>query len=200
MGAYYFCYTEDGTDAEEVFGKLCRNAEREYGDNMYNGTISTTSLRHIHHNDKPYTKTYENKMYKRYGSSDNGSKWSCDCEDLGIIGYEVKKLTHKRVPQGKGAYITIYKVISIDDYDSDIGKAFPSKKEAEEYLKNHFAEYTGTVEIVEKKIWKPSCDGTKTVGTYKVETRVVKKKPSRPAKESIITPIHRYMFHGWAAE
>lgn len=102
--------------------------------------------------------------------------------------------------RGKLTYITIYKILSYDDYDSDIGKAFPSKKEAEEYLKNHFAEYTGTVEIVEKKIWKPSCDGTKTVGTYKVETKVVKKKPSRPAKGSIITPIHRYMFHGWAAE
>ena len=203
MGARYFCCTADGTDAAEVFNSLRADAEEEYGRDSYNGTISTTSLRIVHHNNKPYTKTYENKMRKKCDGSEDTPKWSCDCEDLGIIGYEVKKLVHKRVPQSKGTYKTVYNICC--DEDVYLGRAhvkqnFASKKEAEDYLKKHFSEIRGAAEIVESKIWDASYDGRKTVSAYNVETKMYKKRPVKAAAGSIVKPIHRYLFHGWAAE
>lgn len=85
MGAVNFINFETGKTAREAFDKLVAKAEKRYGDNPYNGTISTTSL-----SSKPakvirkrYTKNAMKEAAKVAESDDWGEKWESRAIDCG---------------------------------------------------------------------------------------------------------------------
>ena len=92
MGAVNFVHVMTGYDVEEAFNILVAEAEREYGDDIYNGTISTTSLSPVFSLkfDK-YRPENGVKAYRLIEKEDFGEKWLSKPIDLGVMHYEVYK-------------------------------------------------------------------------------------------------------------
>ena len=204
MGACTFREEAYGESAKKVYDLLCSEAEEEYGDDCYNGTISTTYFCKISKSfDKP-TLTNEKKANKFIREHlEKIDKRDCYCVDLGIDHYEivtVKKQSPKvSSPKFKKKYVVHYSTEGFRS-NKEKTKSFDSKKEAEnftmkEQLSNPEDSIFVTTEYVVVK-------GNNTISTMKVEitTKKTMSKSLKQMPNRIVKPIHKYIFYGWAAE
>lgn len=96
MGAISFTKTGYGKDLKSAYQNVVDMAIEEYGNNCYNGTISTTygcsKVYGVVDENTSWTKTKEGKAYKAaYKMLDNMEKRECKAIDLGKVS---NRITH----------------------------------------------------------------------------------------------------------
>lgn len=198
MGACNFDLTWDGTNYKDGFTFLSQEAMHEYGWDAYNGTISTTSLVGTPHKiAERYSKTAERKAQQWLENHDWGRKWECRVLDLGVVGYEVSKFV--KVPHTKADAQFQTRYVAYAD-EREIG-TYKTAAEARKELERAIAlpRYARTEYFhVEKKAVRVSGKSTTTVA-YERQTRVVKTKPKTAPRGTTVTPVHRFLYYGWAS-
>lgn len=83
MGAEWFCNRASGKNAREAFDKLCEIAIHNYGNDPYNGTISTCSMGKCTLTFDKYESENVNKAIEHIKETDYGNKWYANYVDLG---------------------------------------------------------------------------------------------------------------------
>lgn len=226
MGATNFEHECDAYDAKAAFRILSVSARREYGEDCYNGTISTCSFGHV--TAKTYgktgkvTKTSLKKAYDLVERDDWGRKWYCDAIDCGVKEWHV--ITLKKVPHTKATvqFRTVFTimvdgipygissagVIDIANYSSIVATQpselgdFKTQAEANKELKRLIAygklNDAREVEIVKRAI--PTSGKASNVAIkYTRDVRVLKSKPKSVPDGAIVKELHTYVLYGWAS-
>lgn len=97
MGACSFMKESYGKDYKDAYNNAVESAIRYYGENPYNGTISTTCgcrklYCEIDGSNSNWTKTREKKAYEiAYKKLDDLEKYECMVIDLGRVS---NRITH----------------------------------------------------------------------------------------------------------
>lgn len=205
MGATNVWYAAEGASYEEEFEKLRREAEREYGWDEYNGTISTMFLSRrpvVKISDK-FGATSEKKAFKHMEDDGWGmGKRECHVLDLGIIGWEVA--AYEKVPRTSAvaaevSYQTFF-VGYADNREICCEKtAAAAKSKVKAYMESHQSDPVSRyhVEKEARKMRNGRLDPDACACSFAMErkVRITKSKP----KSASAKPIHRWMFYGWAA-
>ena len=199
MGAMSFYVTECGKDEYEAFSKLVKEAQREYGEDMYNGTISTTKLV----GDpvviaKEFSDESEDAGCKYAKKNNYGEKWESRCLDLGVTEYVVttvkKTVIRKRAPL---VFRTRYILEEIrDGVIASVGKPFKTKQEAEDAAIKRAIE-SGTLVVASRT--KVPTKGRDVVSFVESDVRHYKELPKDLPEGASVAEIHMYGFYGWAA-
>lgn len=198
MGAVNFYVTECGRNEYEAFSKLVEAAQREYGEDMYNGTISTTTLV----GDpvviaKEFSDKSENAGYEYAKKNNYGEKWESRCLDLGVKEYTVAtvKKTHSRPRQSRVCLQYILEECK-DGVVTAIGKPFEIREEAEEAAMKRAIE-NGTRVVVREV--KALVNGKDVVSYVDPDVQHYEELPKNLPKGAVVSEIHMYGFYGWAA-
>ena len=196
MGATNFLNEWRGANFQDGFAELKQQAEWEYGDNPYNGTLSTTRLsgREPRRIADRYSETARKRALKFLDQRSWGDKWVCEVLDLGVVEYEVA--TYKKVPQkAEARWETRYAVCE----NGRRVKTLKTVVEARAFLERRIAVADGsvdsyTVEKVPENVSGGSCVAT----LYERQVRRYKTKPKRIPSGAVCVPIHVWWFYGWA--
>jgi hypothetical protein len=183
MGATQFRNSGRGKSAQDVFTRLQDAAEREYGDDPYNGTISTVpGVRDLTDEWKKSKKDLDSFIEKKL---DEGRKYDCFaiCTHQPVTNSnKIKTQVEHIVTPGTKKWVLKYVVY---DYynDRQIG-SYNTKGDAVKAARAHTekTQYRTSVSM-EKKLEKGSCEVAKI--TYKT---------SSEEKDG------QWIFFGWAAE
>lgn len=199
MGASNFVMTWTGTDYEQGYRELCRETEFEYGHDYYNGTISTTHLsrRQPTKIAERWSATADKRANKFIDEHDGGVKWECRVLDLGVTGYEVAKFV--KVPHTSADVQFQTRFVAYAD-EQEIG-TYKTAAEARAALEKVIGlrKYAKTQCFhVEKKPVKV-CGTSTTTCAYERQVRIAKTKPKTTPKGTTVTPIHKFVYYGWAA-
>lgn len=199
MGAVNFYVTACGKDEREAFNKLVAEAMKEYGEDEYNGTISTTELV----GDpvviaREFSDESENAGYEYAKKNDYGEKWESGCLDLGVTEYIVttaqKTLIQDRVsPVFETRYILEE---FINGVVRSVGKPFETEQEAEDAAAQRAIE-SGT-RVVVCKATVPT-KGRDVVSFVDPDVQHYKKLPKDLPEGASVAEIHMYGFYGRAA-
>jgi len=226
MGATNFEHECDAYDAKEAFRTISDSARREYGEDCYNGTISTCSFGRV--TAKTYGKTGKvtptsmKKAHDFIERHDWGHKWYCDAVDCGVKEWHV--ITLKKVPHTKATvqFRTVF-TIMVDGIPYGLSPAgvvdyayyasltatqasergdFKTQAEANKELKRLIAHGklndAHEVEIVKRAI--PTSGKASNVAIrYVRDTRVLKNKPKSVPDGAIVKELHTYVLYGWAS-
>ena len=202
MGSRAFKKMALGENASKVYDELVRDAIEEYGEDRYNGTISTTSFYGI---SKKYDKPTEANKKKAYAFIEKEidevvDKRDCYCVDLGIDHYEVvtikKEINKPKItPMFKKMFVVHYW-----KYDMEKEKSFSSKREAESFA---FEKKMGNpdypVSITQDYVLVKG-DNTVSVINVEITHKKTMTKQLKPMPNRTVKAIHKYIFYGWAAE
>lgn len=198
MGAQAFTRLAKGTSAREVFDMLCEDARYEYGNDSYNGTISTTNLRRVTKVADKYSETSKKKGYKMVEEDDYGQKWECDCLDLGVVEYKVttvKKVTEH--PKKTADYKMMFCVCKA--YNNDVIKKCKTKKEADDWAVDYIGKNTND-SLVVRKMYVNVNSGSDITTSFDKTVKTYKSKPNlKPMTGRTVEAVHMYLFYGWAA-
>jgi hypothetical protein len=198
MGAISFCKTVEGTNINDVYERLVKDAIRTHGDDSYNGTISTCHL------NSRATKSYSNYSIKNekesmkwIAESENyGEKWEARYVDLGVIGYDVVSIKKKTIKSN--AEFKMQYCVYEDTYSSDnklLAHKDTKKAADDEAIK--FA-LKGKNVIVKKDYIKIKGDNITT--KFEVIKKRYKSKPKMQESDTKkIIPIRKFILYGWAA-
>lgn len=201
MGATNFIESIDATSARDGYEALCRQAEFECGHDPYNGTISTCGFYGVAHTTgERHTKTSEKKAMAIIEREDYGRKREARAIDCGVVGYRIDKMV--KVPHTKADAIfqTVF-TVRVTRYDGstvDEGD-YKTQAEANARLSAILPRYVkaDAVEVVKRS---KKVKGKSTVATrYERQSRIAKTKPKTTPKGTVVTPIHHYIYYGWAA-
>lgn len=198
MGATEFANTWTGTDYKQGFRELCDQATFEYGNDPYNGTISTTHLSHRrpHKVADRYTKTADKKAQAYLEKVDYGERWETRVIDLGVCGYEVARFVKVPHTSADAQFQTRY-VAYADERELGTYKTAAEARAALEKAialpRNAKVSYFH----VEKKAVKVSGKSTTTCA-YERQVRIMKSAPKTIPKGATVTPIHKFVFYGLA--
>lgn len=197
MGATEFAITWTGTDYKQGFRELRDQATFEYGNDPYNGTISTTGLcGRPHKVADRYTKTAEKKAQAYIEKVDYGEKRKTHVIDLGVCGYEVARFVKVPHTSADAQFQTRY-VAYADERELGTYKTAAEARAALEKAialpRNASVSYFH----VEKKTVKVSGKSTTTCA-YERQVRVMKSAPKTTPKGATVTPIHKFVFYGLA--
>ena len=181
MGACSFVNRGSGKSAQEVFRRLQENAERQHGDDIYNGTISTVP------GFKDLTSTWEKigKDTNRFIGDilDGANKYDCFsiCVRKPVENKnKTKSQVEHIVTPGTKKWVLKYVVY---DYDHQLG-SYNTKGDAVKAARAHTEKtFKSTSIIMEKKLEKGNSQVARI--TYKQST---KEKDGH------------YIFFGYAAE
>ena len=198
MGMMSFYVTECGKDKYEAFNKLVKEAQREYGEDMYNGTISTTDLV----GDpvviaKKFSAESEHAGYEYAKKNNYGEKWESRCLDLGVKEYIVAtvKKTHSRPRQSRVCTQYILEEFK-DGVAASIGKPFEIREEAEDAAMQRAIENGTRVVVRETQVLVKGKD----VVTYmNPDVQHYEKLPKDLPEGAVVSEIHVYGFYGLAA-
>lgn len=202
MGAEVFLHNIEAYDASSAFTTLVRNAEDEYGDRSYNGTISTCSMGRVRILSNTWSESVEEKAMKIVEDEDYGHKWTASVLDLGVVGYDVITTT-KTAPtiKKKAVYKTQYAVMCIPPsypIQEKFEKGFDSKKDADAYAIKLALEHQENEYFVAKRPVNTN-NGDDVVSKIKVSVVRKEKKPRSTPKNGVVRPVHKYIFYGWAS-
>jgi hypothetical protein len=181
MGACQFTNSGRGKSAKDVFTKLQDAATREYGDDSYNGTISTVPGFHDITNDwKNSKKELNNFIAERL---DRANKYDCFCICTNP-SVENKNKTKSQVEHivtpGTKKWVLKYVVYT---YDHQLG-SYNTKGDAVKAARVHTEKtFKSTSIVMEKKLEKGNSQVAKI--TY---------------KRSINEKDGEYVFFGYASE
>ena len=199
MGMISFYVTECGRDEYDAFSKLVREAQREYGEDMYNGTISTTELI----GDpvviaKEFSDESEDAGCKYAKKNNYGEKWESRCLDLGVTEYIVTTIKKTLVPERETFMFEIGYILEEirDGIVATVGMPFESKQEAEDAAAQRAIE-SGT-RVVVCKATVPT-KGRDVVSYVDPDVQHYKKLPKDFPEGASVAEIHMYGFYGWAA-
>ena len=200
MGACNFADEWTGVDYKQGYDELCRQARFMYGNDPYNGTIDTmrlSSRRPTKIADR-YTKTADKKALKFLEEHEYGIKWECRVLDLGVVGYEIAKFVKVPHTKADAQFQTRY-VAYADEYEFG---TYKTATETRATLEKAIAQprYSKTEYFhVERKSVKVAGKSTTAVA-YERQTRITKTKPKTTPKGATVTPVHKFIYYGWAAE
>lgn len=226
MGATNFEHECDAYEAKEAFRALVVSARREYGEDCYNGTISTCNFGRVtastYGKNGKVTKTSLKKAYDLVERNNWGHKWDCDAIDCGVKEWHV--ITLKKVPHTKATvqFRTVF-TITVDGIPYGISSAgvldiaqyasivatqpselgdFQTQAEANKELKRLIAygrlNDAHEVEIVKRAI--PTSGKASNVAIkYTRDVRVLKSKPKSVPEGAIVKELHTYVLYGWAS-
>lgn len=201
MGATNFVCEIDATTARDGFDALCHEATFEYGHDSYNGTISTCHFYGTAHTTgERFTKTSMKKAMGIIEREDYGRKWEARAIDCGVVGYRIDRMV--KVPHTKADAIfqTVFSVMVTreDGRESNEGD-YKTQAEANKALEHVLARNPRAVSIEVVKRSK-MVKGKSAVATrYERQSRVAKTKPKTTPKGATVTPIHHYVYYGWAS-
>lgn len=199
MGAVNFYVTACGKDEREAFNKLVAEATREYGEDEYNGSISTTELV----GDpvviaKEFSDESEDAGCKYAKENNYGEKWESRCLDLGVTEYLVttvkKTLIQDRVsPVFETRYI-------LEEFTNgvvmSVGKPLETEQEAEDAAMKRAIESKTRVVVREVKV---PVKGKDVVSYVDPDVRHYEKLPKDLPEGATVSEIHVYGFYGKAA-
>ena len=199
MGATNFIHKVHGNDPYKLFEMLVSEAEREYGEDSYNGTISTCSYGNIVKRFDKYTVANEKKAMAYIDEKEGGQKWFANVIDLGVVQWEVTTIKKKTNSNSKPVYRMKYVVVQKKSYfEIEDLKGFDTKLEADNYALKEFVKHPNNNYFVEKKSVKVSGDSVST--TFEKVVKVYKTKPNlKKLDNRVIEPIHKYIIFGMAA-
>jgi hypothetical protein len=154
MGACQFENRGRGKSAQDVFTRLVENAEREYGDDPYNGTISTVSgFRDITEEYKRSSKDIQRFINDKF---ENANKRDCFaiCTHPPVANKnKTKTQVEHIVTPGTKKWVLRYVVYTLGNY---VG-GYATKGEAVKAARVHTEKYFVTTAIhIEKKLEKGS--------------------------------------------
>lgn len=198
MGMRSFYVTECGKDEHEAFSKLVEAAQREYGDDMYNGTISTTELVGAPVViAKKFSDKSENAGSEYAKKNNYGEKWESRCLDLGVKEYTVAtvKKTHSRPRQSRVCLQYILEEFK-DGVVTAIGKPFEIREEAEDAAVQRAIENGTRVVVREADVL---VQGKDVVTYMNADVQHYEKLPKDLPEGAVVSEIHVYGFYGWAA-
>ena len=199
MGAMNFYVTECGKDEHEAFSKLVKEAKREHGEDMYNGTISTTDLVGAPVViAKKFSDKSENAGYEYAKKNNYGEKWESRCLDLGVKEYIVTTVKKTLVPERETFIFEIGYILEEirDGIVASVGKPFETKQEAEDAAAQRAIE-SGT-RVVVCKATVPT-KGREVVSYVDPDVRHYEKLPQNLPEGAVVSEIHMYGFYGLAA-
>ena len=199
MGEVNFYLTECGIDEREAFDKLVTEATLQYGEDEYNGSISTTELV----GDpvviaREFSDKSEDAGYEYAKKNNYGEKWESRCLDLGVTEYIVttvkKTLIQDRVsPVFETRYI-------LEEFTNgvvmSVGKPFETEQEAEDAAIKRAIESKTRVVVREAKML---VKGKDIVSYVDPDVRHYEKLPKDLPEGATVSEIHVYGFYGWAA-
>lgn len=190
MGAIKFYETASAATAQEAFGMLRSQAVEEYGNDPYNGTISTTDLV-----GEPviiarkYSKRSENAGYKYAEQHAFGEKWEARALDLGVMKYRIttaEKLDLSGAPEPEFAV----------RYEAD-NRTYETQEQAEQAAMQIAQNYGHNVSVC--KVYVP-VSGSNIVSQIVADAEECEKLPGRLPAGAKVEKIHMWAFYGWAAE
>jgi hypothetical protein len=198
MGACGFCEHIEGYNAGECFDRLVSDAISEYGNDPYNGTISTCSMGRVKTISKKYSNAVNEKAMKMIQDEDYGRKWVASVLDLGVVGYDIISITKKApTTKTKAKYVQKYAVIRDEERGEKVIASFDSKTEADEKaIKLTMDNPLKTYFVAKRPVNINNGDDTVTNIIVKRERR---EKPLKPNKNRIVKEVHKYIFYGLAA-
>jgi hypothetical protein len=152
MGAIDFIIRQKGTDANDAYTTAVEEAIEEYGNDLYNGTISTTS--HLFDITKQYRESKKSKEDFIHDILDRASKRTCYCiEEKAPVKNESKiksKIEHNFV-KGASKWDLYYNVYAGWD-DSIFVKALKTKTEAVKYAREYTEKHKVNTSVIMVKI------------------------------------------------
>lgn len=197
MGGEYFTISGQGATPEEAYTKLVKRMIAEYGDNPYNGTISTCSLGYCR-------KEFEGKANRNRDKAINlvdgtlkegAEKWRADYVKVGVCGYEEYSLEVKKVHSIRNMHG--YRVVDKDFVPAPESDLFYKETDGIKNFK----------EIIKRNINTMPLDAEYKlvlcgIPIYEAKWEV-KRKSERVLKRTLkesnrIIPIYEYMFYGIA--
>jgi hypothetical protein len=194
MGAQSFVKTITAATAQEAYQRLYDSAVYEYGNDSYNGTISTCSMGRCKKSFSTYKAENEKQARELIDRLDNGEKWIADYIDLGVV--EIQKVTVKKVVKTYTAdYRFMFGVYKSHTNDLVSTRAlFKTKGEADKYAIN-LALKGQDVQVRRRPV---NMGGNDIVSTFETVRTPTKKKTTK-TPNAIIQEKHKFVFFGWAA-
>jgi len=181
MGACQFENSGRGKSAKEVFTKLQDAAEREYGDDCYNGTISTVpGFRDLTSEWKSSKKDLSRFIRERLNDANKYDCFAICTHQPVVNSNKIKSQVEHIVTPGTKKWVLKYVVY---DYDNQLG-SYDTKGDAVKAARAHTEKtFKRTTISMEKKLEK---------GSSQVATITYKK--SSEEKDG------QWIFFGYAAE
>lgn len=199
MGAQPFTHLIEGSNPSECFERLVNDAIYEYGNDSYNGTISTCTLGRMTVLADKYSDTVLKRARKKVNDDENGDKRVATVLDLGVVGYDI--VTAKKVPvkaKEKAEYRTKFVVLK-EAYDSSkVIATKETKTEADEYAISQALKEPNFDYRVAKRPVKIN-KGSEYLTDIEISVKRVKTKPKKAPKNAVVSEAHKYLFYGWAA-
>ena len=201
MGAAEFFNTIDAETPEEGYNRLCERAIEEYGNDPYNGTISTTRLYGCSSpNTSKFTSTAAKKALKAAREADFGRKGNCRAIDLGVVGYQVCKIKKDTSYKSTSAPKYITRFVLCDWCGNRIGNdSYANQTEAKAALISLFkrgkVEDTSWISIEKRPVL---VEGRAEISRFVIETKMYKTRPKKIATDAVCKEIHRYAYYGLA--
>jgi hypothetical protein len=214
MGSCFFEVDAEAATGLLAYEKLVDEAREEFGDDPYNGTISTTigcreDTAHFYtisdYGRKKYSEAIRKKAHKKLEDIyENVNKRECRYADLGICRYEVYRWRYKPIISNP-RYVLGYVVT---DGSTPLPHVYSSKMDARAAAVKYFGERLEKSGVehdvrVEKRyvLMPPQDSSAAIVGRMDSEMKVCASAPKRMSGEGMyVVPIHHYLFYGWAAE
>lgn len=181
MGACSFENRGKGKSAQDVFRRLQERAEREYGDDCYNGTISTVpGFRDVTNEWKSSKKNLDQFISDKI---EDGNKYDCFCicvrppvANTNKTKTQVEHIVEKGTKKWELKYV-------VQTYDGIIS-SHATKGDAVKAARVYTEKYLSTSTVHMKKV----------LAKGKTEVAKITYKASSTEKDG------EYIFFGWAAE
>ena len=185
MGACSFRDSARGKNMSEAYKNACHEAVSEYGNDSYNGTISTTSGVTDLTNEFKRSKLSINEFIEK--NIDNARKWGpalgvCTEEPIGNTN-KVKSQVENIVTSGTKKWVLEFVVSEGFGGQNDI-KSFRTKGEAVKFARAH----------TEKTQNRTCIDMVKVLEKGSPRVAEIKYKKNNNERDG------KYVFFGWAAE
>lgn len=210
MGATTFTMTAKGTDVKEVFNNLVEEAQHMYGNDPYNGTISTTSLANEIRlpkevqNSKNKDKAI-NELLRKDENFGFTHKWETRYADLGVAHYESyapKWVADTRKPKIEKGVRTEKKFSVVKKQNNFITRTrsyqainkFSNITEAKKYAKEQALKTGEELTIMQHR----SNGEMFQVGHMNLIADKTYKTP-RKLKTKVVKPVNEFLFFVYAA-
>lgn len=194
MGAINFLQEVKSESPRKGFNSLVAEADYEYGNRDYNGSINTCSLGKCTMKFDKWTKTNEKKAIDFIEDKDYGTKWIANYVDLGVIGYEVRTIKLVKPKQDSAKLKYVLRTFEDDKYIKSFNNKDDANKAAMKYSLEHNTQCS---------ITKEYCNGNNANTTISYTSIDIKEYKTKPKLKDLpnrkIVPIHKYLFYGWAS-
>ena len=209
MGAELFTMEAKGNDVKEVFNDLVEEALRLYGNNRYNGKISTTSLANEIRLPKEVQKSKDkkkaiNELLMKDENFGFIHKWETRYADLGVSHYESyvpKWATDTRKPKIEKGVRTEKKFSVVKKQNNTRTKSyqarndFPNITEAKKYAKEQALKTGEEFTIMQHRSNKEMFQ----VGHMNLIADGKTYKTPRKLKTKVVKPVNEFIFFVYAA-